>query len=227
MKKILFLVLFFTSCNLFAQDWNEDEEKENKDYFTVGIYTGDYYGQVPLLSANNVANNISIEFEYFKFRNFSVLARYTYCFTKLRLYDLKGFHEGQFTKFNEPNTNRLNISLMARYYLASKKLRPYIELGLNHEHTNIGNYSINHYNPSNPNDVMIDTWNAFGFNRYTLNFGAGISVKLWDNILLDMKYDIYKALSKNYGNEDFYEPNSTPRNGFNGYSSLIGIKYKF
>lgn len=234
MKKIFLALLFLVSSNLYAQDWNDDEherkhkkEKFKKDYFTIGLYTGNYDGEVPLTSANNFANNVTVEFEYFKFKDFSVLARYSYCFTKLRLYDLKGYDETATRKFNEPHTSRINVSLMGRYYLASKKVRPYIQLGINHEHTNIGDYSITHSNPFNPSDILVDSYHAFGFSRYTMNLGAGITIKLWDRILLDMKYDIYKALSKNYGNEDFYSTNSTPKSGFNGFSSLIGIKYNF
>ena len=229
MKTLLILLFSFISLNLFAQDWDDERhekkhhrEKYKKDYFTLGLYTGSYIGKVPLQAANGYVNSITAELEYFTLKNLSIAVRYTYGFTKLELYDLKGIYEGPEVKFNEPDTRRENLSLIGKYYLGSKKFRPYLQLGINQEFNYIGNYSINFYST---NSVYTDNFRSFLITRYSVNLGVGINIKLSKDFSLDMNYDIYKALSKNYGYNYFYGENSDLKNGFNGNSSFVGIKY--
>lgn len=229
MKITLTLLLCLIGFNLYSQDCDDNHrkhhsEKENKkDYYTLGIYSGYYRGNVPLLGVNAYINNITLEFEYFKFEDLSVLARYTYQFTKTNLYELEGIHEGPLVQLDEPKTSRINLSLIGRYYLGGQNFRPYVQMGINNEINSIGGYTVRYYN--NQGSVSIRTNDSYPIYRYSINIGAGLSIKLSEKFSLDMKYDIYKSLGKNNGIDEFYDKNSNTRSGFNGFSNLVGIKY--
>ncbi len=224
MKKILFsIVIILMHLNLFAQG---EERQNKKDYFNIGLYSGYYKGNAPLLSKLKYTNTLTFEIEYFKFTDVSFVFREIYVFSKAKLYDLEGIKEQPWIKLNEPRTNRINISIMARYYLGGNKFRPYLQTGLNHEYNYIGDYTIDFYDPDG-NVYETYSNHSYDINRYSLNFGAGLNIELTKKFSLDMNYDIYKALGNNNGVEYFYDENSDIRSGFNGYSFQMGLKYTF
>lgn len=224
MKKIfLSFIMTLISLNVFAQS---DERENKKDYFNIGLYSGYYKGNSPLISKFKYASTITFEIEYFKFADLSFVFRDIYVFTKAKLYDLEGIKEQPGVRLNEPRTSRINISIMARYYLGGNKFRPYLQTGLNHEYNYIGDYTIDYLGQSGN---VYDTYsnNSYDINRYSLNFGGGMNIQFNKNFSLDMNYDIYKALGKNNGVDYFYDENSDTRSGFNGYSFQMGLKYTF
>ncbi len=224
MKKILFsIVIILMHLNLFAQS---EERQNKKDYFNIGLYSGYYKGNAPLLSKWKYTSTLTFEIEYFKFSDLSFVFRDIYVFSKAKLYDLEGIKEQPWIKLNEPRTNRINISIMARYYLGGNKFRPYLQTGLNHEYNYIGDYTIDFYDPDG-NVYETYSNHSYDINRYSLNFGAGLNIELTKKFSLDMNYDIYKALGNNNGVEYFYDENSDIRSGFNGYSFQMGLKYTF
>lgn len=223
MKQILLSLLFFISVNIYAQ--NEGREMKS-NYFTIGVYSGYYIGNPPLLPAKSRINTITVEVEYFKFNDFSIIFREIYQFTRSQLYDLEGWNEEDGYRLNEPKTSRENMSIMGRYYLGGSNFRPYLQTGLNHEFNYIGDYTVDFLDQSG-NVYHTFKNHSYSINRYSLNFGTGINIKLTNKFALDMNYDIYKALGNNNGVESFYDENSDIRSGFNGYSFQMGLKYTF
>jgi hypothetical protein len=226
MKKILLAVLFLISSNLFPQDWNDnhgehgkrhkDHHKKN-DYFTIGLYTGTYIGKGPVKGMNAFFNSVSSEIEYFKFRDLSLVVRGTYQFSTVTLYDMLGVNEGPDVILNEPYTYKLNISINGRYYLGKRKVKPYLQTGINQETNFINNYTVTY---GQGTAATVISYNRSYDYRYSINFGVGFNVKLGSRFAFDMKYDIYKTLGRNSRNF-----NREGSNGFNGFSVLAGLKY--
>jgi hypothetical protein len=216
------------SLNLYAQDWDDDDGKNRKhhnkehhkknDYFTIGLYGGSYMAKYPLYEKNRFLNSVSLELEYFKFKDLSLYLRAVNEFTQTDLYALEGFTTPQnLLSFKEPSTNRFVISFGGRYYLNSpskRKISPYLQLGMNHESNYIGEYSYIY-------NLYRYTISPYYLYRFAANLGVGVNVKIAKKFSFDIKYDIYKTLGRS--REDSYYVGSTP--GFNGFSVLAGIKY--
>jgi len=236
MKKIILILICAAFTNLHAQD-DEHEEKKHKrfhkehkerehfkkDYFTAGLYTGSYIGSGPVKEKNGFINSISAELEYFKFKDLSLVVRGTYQFSTANSYDLLGQTEGPFFKYNEPYMYKLNISINGRYYLGRKKVKPYLQTGINQETNFIDNYTTITYNNPTQQIVSVNSYQRSYTYRYTINFGVGVNVYIAERFSFDMKYDLYKLLGRNR-RMDFY-PTSNDGNGFNGFSVLAGLKY--
>ena len=231
MRKILLILFAFLSLNLFAQDRdNKDGRKDRKhhkkgeysrDYFTVGLYTGSYIAKYPLFEKNRFVNSISLEIEYFKFKDLSLYLRGINEFTTANLYSLEGYTGNQEAlSFKEPSTNRIVVSFGGRYYLnspAKRKVSPYLQLGINHEANYVGQYSYIY------NGSLYTTSTDYYLYRLSANIGVGFNVKLGKRFSLDMKYDIYKSLGR-IRDQDYNYRGET--SGFNGFSAFAGIKYR-
>lgn len=226
MKTILIFLFCLFSLNLIAQDDERWEEKHQKrdgkknDYFTLGLYTGSYIGKGPVHEVNPFFNSISAEVEYFKFRDLSLVVRGIYQISSVSLYDMLGINEGPDYKLNEPYTYKINISINGRYYLSKRNVKPYLQLGINHETNFINNYTVIDYTN---NYAQTFSFNKSYTYRYSINLGAGFNFKLNDKLSFDVKYDMYKSLGKNRRSNYFYNENDD--NGFNGFSLLGGFKY--
>lgn len=229
MKNFLLLILLLFSINLFAQDWDDDRHGKDRkhhgkneyrsNFFTVGLYAGTYIGKYPLYERNRFVNSISIEIEYFKFKDLSAYVRAINQFSKTDLHALEGYTGNQAAlAFQEPSTNRFVVSFGARYYLAKSrnKVNPYMQLGINHEVNYIGQYSYIY------NGIPFTSSNEFYLYRYSVNIGVGVNVKLGKRFSLDAKYDIYKSLGRVRDQDYNYRGHTS---GFNGFSLLAGIKY--
>ncbi len=235
-KTILTIILSLLCINLYAQndDGNDKNYKRHgkkhhdkehlrkNDFFTAGLYTGTYIGRAPVKGKNAFFNSVSAELEYFKFKDLSLVVRGIYQFSTVTLYDMLGVNEGPDAKLYEPFTYKLNISINGRYYLGKRKVKPYLQTGINQETNFIDNYSV-HYFGGTP-DVQTISYNKSFTYRYSINFGVGVNVALGRKISFDMKYDLYKTLGRNQ-RSSFYR-NDNDNNGFNGFSILAGIKYR-
>jgi len=217
MKILLLLLLSICSMNCFAQEGHHRKHRERhdreNDYFTAGLYTGTYISKTPLSEPNFYFNSIAAEIEYFKFSDLALIVGGIYQFTKSD--DITPDYGGV-TYLSKPSSYKLNVSINGRYYLGRKKVKPYLQTGINQETTYIGSYSyIQQYEPGF--SYSGSTTPAYSF-RYFINFGVGFNVKLGEKTAFDMKYDLYKTLGRN----NRYSGDG----GFNGFSVLAGIKYK-
>lgn len=175
MKNFLLLILLLFSINVFAQDWDEDSEKEyhkhdryKKDYFTVGLFTGSCIGVGNLVESNNYLNSISAEIEYYKFTDLSIYVKGLYRFSKYN------------SSSDDAKFYRLIVGFGGRYY-ASKKgiVKPYLQAGVNQQ-----------------TDYINSSWRGYYNYKYYMNLGIGFTVKISNRFNFDMKYDINKTLDK-------------------------------
>ncbi|MBS1491967.1 MAG: hypothetical protein JST55_00570 [Bacteroidetes bacterium] len=226
MKKLFLFVLILTNFSLFAQDRNEDSgeythrhKRYDKNYFTIGFYTGTYIGKKPVYEKNYFINSVATEIEYFKFSDLSIYIKGLYEFTQTSFYDLMGYYPSSNQTFNEPYTNRIVFSFGGRYYAGSKhsKVNPYLQAGLNQEGSFVDNYSAT--TTYSGGIVYTSNYHKYYTIRFGLNIGVGFNIKLGKRLNFDMKYDLQKSLSKD--DRDW----SDHPEGFNAFSVLAGVKY--
>lgn len=199
--KNLFVVLFLLiSFNVFSQS-----SADSCDYFRVGLYGGSYInGHEGLVEKNKLFNSIALEAEYVKLKNLAFYIRCIYEFTKTNY-----GYDDYYIYLNKPMTYRFAISFGGRYYLRERNIRPYFQVGFNHETNYRGSYSYYHEEPgnyffySNP-----EYWSYY----YALNIGVGLDIKIYKNLSADIKYDLYK-IYKGRNSE------------FDTFSVLAGVKY--
>lgn len=220
MKKIFLVALFFTSFNLFAQDWNDDDENHHKhernkyDYFSLGLYGGGHTSNSFNVTIGP-ANSIAGEVEYRKSKKWGFYLKGIYEFTSQdvrELFEYQTPEDFELTSVKNPKTFIAVVNFGARYYVADGNLSPYFQSGFSHETSYMGDYT---YTVS-VGGVPFSTFRNKGYFNYYLsaNFGVGAKIRLSKKFSVDMQYDVYQYVGK----YDYH-------NG--GYSALIGLKYNF
>jgi opacity protein-like surface antigen len=210
-SKRIFLILFFLTVLISLLGTNLLAQKNNSsDYFAIGIYSGSYIGQRPLYEKNSFINLAAIEVEYFKFTDLSFYLQGFYQFTGNDVRRLNGLPARySLSEVKNPTTYRVNISFGGRYYLRDKTVNPFFQAGLSHETNYIGRYS---YRITYSGSSIYE----FAAGRYIYNLsvdlGAGVSVRVSDRVKLELKYDLYKSITKS-------------SNEFTGFSVLGGVKF--
>jgi hypothetical protein len=185
----------FMTVNVFSQN------ADTSDYFRVGLYGGSYIsGHEGIVEKNALINTTGLEIEYIKTRYLSFYFRSIYEFTKLSN-NATGIIFSQNT-----STHRLAISFGAKYYLREKNVKPYFQLGLNHEANYIDNYTTYYF--GYPENTSNEHWRHY----YSVNFGVGVDIKLYKKFSADIHYDLYRILQNEYSD-------------FQGFSVLAGLKY--
>jgi hypothetical protein len=199
MKKIILGVLLLLSVKSFSQN------ADTSDYFRVGLYGGSFISPYnELTEKNKYVNSICLEAEYVKFKNLSFYVRGLYQFSELN-HD----YYSSSVIVEKPQNYRMAISFGGRYFLAEKNIKPYLQVGLNHETNFIGAYTII-YNYGN--EIYYDSYKASWRYFYSLNFGVGLDVKISKKFSADIHYDLYRNFNTTYDN-------------FGGFSVLAGLKY--
>lgn len=220
MKKIFVTILFLSSLNLFAQDWDENdnerkhhkEDKYKKDYFSIGLYGGGHTSN-SLHVTEGPFNCISFELEYTKSKNWGFFIKGIYEFTPQTVQELF-FNDYEYLPelFNVQNPTAFIylFNFGARYYVTRGKVSPYFSAGISNEASFIGKYQ---YSIPQGQNSYSTAYGKNTFNTFiSLNFGTGLNFRLSEVFSLDMQYDVYQYLGKNnYHNA--------------GYSGLIGLKY--
>ncbi len=222
MKKILLALLCFVSVNLFAQDWDNDEEglhnkKENykKDYFSLGLYGG-YYLTNGLISQGGASiNSITFEAEYVQTENWAFYAKEIYGFLNNDLNNFIDVSEYSsygyaISNFKAPTVAILSGNFGIRYYTRNKNFNPYFQFGLSNEDFYISEYS-----------YTTTSLNGFDYqykikqnNHYNLSlaFGGGVKIKLNNRIAIDLQCDMYRSITEK-------------QRYYSGATFLAGIKY--
>ena len=207
MKKYLVLALLFASSLAYSQ------KNDTCDYFSVGVYGGNYTNTSLIPAANDYINSVSGELEYRKSSDFAFFLDALYQFTnnevKLFYDDMK---KSNYSAVENPRTFTSVMSIGARYYLNHKNISPYLSLGISKETSYVGkfDYKITLYN----GDSQIWEYKAKSFNNLSVLAGAGLNMKLCDKFLFDFQYNIYQSIEKNDGT-------------LVGYTILGGFKYNF
>ena len=216
MKKILTVLLFLSTLNLFAQDWDEEEHERDhhkrnpykKDFFTVGLYTGSYIGQGTQTEKNFYFNSIAAEIEYVKFRDLSMYARGIYQFSNVSA----PFVYLPNSTYEQPFHYKMIISFGGRYYVRKEgKVRPYFQLGINQETQFQKQTVVKYTNPDGTEYTSVISNGGYHF-YYFMNIGVGFTVNISKRFNIDFKYDLNKSIERKVS-------------GFNGFSVLAGLKY--
>ncbi len=198
---------------LFCSSLLNAQSKDTSDYFAIGPVFGNYDSPAPSHNSG-IINSAGLEIEYYKFSDLSFFAQGLYKFS-----DNGGHrspHPGNsdypgMPGFPPPNYGSeqiLGINFGGKYFLRTKDINPFFELGLNQEFRLGSNY---HYRSDDIYDNAFIP-NARVSNSYNLSIGigAGLSFKLDSKFKLEMKYDLYQNLSGRGGT---------------GYALLLGGKY--
>jgi hypothetical protein len=205
MKKLFLLLFLLLTGSAFTQD------ADTSDYFRIGLYGGSYIAQFPLYEKNQFANSIALETEYVKFKNLSFYIKGLYEFTNVNLNNLYKYYDYNILSSDPPNSYRLLISLGGRYYLREKNIRPYLQLGINHESDYISDFTY-YYDFGRGYKSNIYSQKCGWFYFLSMNIGVGVNIKLSKNLCADIQYDIQRNLEdKGYT--------------FQGFSVLAGLKY--
>lgn len=199
MKKIILGVFLLLSIKCFPQN------ADTSDFFRVGLYGGSLISPyTELVEKNKYINSICLEAEYVKYKNLSFYVRGLYQFS-----ELNPDYFSTSVIVEKPQNYRMAISFGGRYFLAEKKIRPYFQVGLNHETDYTGAYTVI-YNYGN--EIHYENYRASWRYYYSLNFGVGLDVKLSKKFSADIHYDLYRNFYNEYDN-------------FGGFSVLVGLKY--
>jgi hypothetical protein len=97
------------------------------------------------------------------------------------------------------------------FLLREKNIRPYFQLGINHQTDYVSDYS--YYNDYGYGYTS-NTKNIRGAYYYffSINIGAGLNIKLCKKLSIDIQYDLYRSLQEHYST-------------FQSFSILAGLKY--
>lgn len=207
MKKYFLFVLLFVSTFAYSQ------ENDTCNYYSLGIFTGTYISRKPVYPVNDYINNINLELEYRKSKDFSFFANVLYLFTGN---DLKAMfpylNDPQYTDFKNPDTERYVVTLGGKYHLSSNKLNTFVQLGISQESILIGDYSFAVIYEYSPKEVQY----VDGYWKYYLSAmaGVGINYKFNKNLQFEVQYNCYKNIESDDGN-------------FQGFSVFGGLKYNF
>jgi len=177
----------------------------------VGVYGGNYMGDLPLYTVNFLFGDISVEMEYRKSKDLSFFVNIMYLFTGNDI--KKMYPELNYSRYipdKNPETYRAIITIGGRYYLRNQNINPYLQIGLTEEYTYVGEYS---YYEKYGNGGL-KGWSNARFNNSKLEImaGAGLNIKLYKRLHLDIQYNIYKIVG--------VENNEYLNHSFNG-----GLKY--
>jgi len=207
MKKYLVLALLFASSLAYSQ------KNDSCDYFSIGVYGGNYTNRSLIPAANDYINSVSGEFEYRKSANFAFFLSALYQFTNndVKLYydDMK---RSNYSVVENPRTYTTVMSIGVRYYLNHKNISPYLSLGISKETSSIDKF--NYKITFNNNESRIAEFSGISFRNLSVLAGAGINMKLCDKFLFDFQYNMYQSIEKNDGT-------------LIGYTILGGFKYNF
>ncbi|MBN8569740.1 MAG: hypothetical protein J0M18_08915, partial [Ignavibacteria bacterium] len=153
MKILLILLFSIVSLNLFAQDWDDDDEKKEyqrgkykKDYFSIGLYGGYYLTSGLISQSGATINSVTFEAEYVQTENWAFYAKEICGFFNNdigNLIDLDELHSSGYTitNYKAPTIMILSGNFGVRYYVRNKNFNPYFQLGLSNEDFYKGEYS--------------------------------------------------------------------------------------
>lgn len=199
MKKLILVLFMLGTVIGFSQN------ADTSDYFRVGLYGGSLISpSYHIVEKNKYLNSVAIEAEYVKLKNLSFYVRGIYQFSRL---NSDWFYSS--TVIEMPQNYHIAVSFGSRYFLAEKNIRPYLQIGLNHETDYIGSFSYYYYSG---NEINYYTYNQNWIYYYSLNFGIGLDIKINKKLSADIHYDLYR---------NFYEDYDS----FKGFSVLAGLKY--
>lgn len=94
--------------------------------------------------------------------------------------------------------------------MRDKKVNPFFEGGINHEINYLGKYRSRDRRDSFRN-VIVDQGRKYT-HKLSANLGVGLSIKLNHKFKIEMKYDLYRSLTR------IHDP-------FTAFSFLAGVKY--
>lgn len=209
MKKLFFAIFLFSSSISFSQYENMD------DYFSIGLYGGNYFSRYPVYPANKYISSFSAELEYHKSDVLSIFGRGIYISTgndpRIMYRESKIW---SITSLGDPNPQRAVFLLGAKYYLRTKNINPYIQLGLSEEITSIKEFEYSKELYQNGYFIEGQTVWVPNVSRFCFSFfaGAGLSFKLNKKFTFDFDYNLYQSIEKTDGQ-------------FLGHSVFGGIKY--
>lgn len=208
MKKYLAVLIL-----LFASSFAYSQKNDTCDYFSIGVYGGNYTNRSILPAANDYINSVSGEFEYRQSADFAFFISALYQFTNN---DVKLFYDelmhSNYSVVENPRTYTTVITIGARYYLSHKNVNPYLSLGISKENSSVGKF--NYKVMLNINDYQLWEYETKSFKNLSVLTGAGLNVRLCDKFLFDFQYNVYQSIEKNDGT-------------LVGYTILGGLKYNF
>jgi hypothetical protein len=194
MRIFLISVLLLISATVSAQF------RDTSDYFTAGVYAGNFQGNGELLAANNYFNSVALEIEYFKFSDLSFSLNVLYQFSNY-----------QFTNiYEDTKSYKLVPSLNLKYYLRNKTISPYIQAGILYE---FDTYTIKTKPEYLMGHFIID--DTYARNILYICFGAGLNIKLSNRLSLDCRFIVNPRI---YNNDENHMESI-------GSTAIAGIKY--
>jgi hypothetical protein len=209
MRKLFIAIFLLYSSVSFSQYENTD------DYFSIGLYGGNYFARLPIYPSNKYLSSISAELEFHKSDVLSIFGRGIYVFTgnDPRIMYLES-KDWTITTIGDPNPQRAVFLIGGKYYLRTKNINPYIQLGLSEEITDIKEFEYikEYYLNGHLMEGHIQ-W-VGKESRFTLSVfaGVGLSFKLSKKFTFDFDYNLYQDIEKVDGQ-------------FLGHSVFGGIKY--
>lgn len=204
--------LIFTSiCFLLTVSLTHAQRKDTSDYFAIGLFFGNHNSSLPSHNLE-IINSAGLELEYYKFTDLSFFVQGLYTFSGNG--HNRGPHPNDFPESGFPGKNfdvgqLLGVNIGGKYFLRSKSVNPFFELGLN-QNFRLGGGG----NHRKPDYIYDDSFNQIvrNTNSYnvSLSAGAGLSFKVDSKFKLELKYNLFQNLSGKGGT---------------GYALLAGGKY--
>ena len=187
MNKYLVLALLFLSSYAYSQ------KNDTCDYFSIGVYGGGYMSFPPVYAANKFISNISVEMEYRKSKEFSFFINWFYLFSGN---DIKKMfveiNRPQITSIKNPRTCKVLFTIGGRYYLRAENINPYLQIGLTEEYSYVGDFAYDEI--QNNGEIMHWTNTGYHHSRLQIMAGAGLNIKLYKRLHLDVQYNMYSYL---------------------------------
>ncbi len=223
MKKILLIILILISNNLFAQDWDDDENRKGhhrkndykRDYFSIGLYGGYYLTSGLISQSGATINSVTFEAEYVQTETWAFYTKEICGFFNNdigNLIDVDEFHSAGYTitNYNAPTIMILSGNFGVRYYVRNKNFNPYFQLGLSNEDFYKGEYSYT----ATSSKGMEYQYKSKQSNQYNLSlaFGGGIKIKLNNRFAVDLQCDMYRSITEK-------------QRYYSGATFLAGLKY--
>jgi opacity protein-like surface antigen len=205
MKTIIIIFLLFITSAAYTQS------SDSINHFSVGIYGGTLAETKYNSPANEFVNSIVMDLEYRNSKEFSFFANVLYQFVKN---DVKAmwpeFKLPYYYDITNPNVYRNIVTIGARYYLRTKKLNPYLSIGLSREYLHFSKYTYTfEFDPGYPEKYTIV---SKSYNFLSVLFGAGMNLNISKKFTLDVQYNLHKSIEANDG-------------GYLGFSFYGGLKY--
>lgn len=205
MKTIIIIFLLFITSVAYTQS------NDSINHFSVGIYGGTLDETKYNSPANGFVNSIVMDLEYRNSKEFSFFANILYQFVNN---DIKAmwpfFKSPDVYNITNPNVYRNIVTIGARYYLRSKKLNPYLSIGLSREFLYFSKYTYTYeHNTGYP---VKYTEGGVNTNFLSILIGAGMNLNISKKFTLDVQYNLHKSIEANDG-------------GYLGFSFYGGLKY--